>query len=269
MGDGRKTRRVKLRVVGTAAERKRVVGEVFAKKMLALIGALKAADRMANGSGRHTYHIEDLQMASAGVTLAETLTSRGPPPTSGMDLFGEAVAAVDLGRIGVARSLLPCVVPLVRFAKGVSDTFDRMELTIDDQPTITVTSAFLENARRAIAPDPETALPTFFQGEAIGSFDGKILEVDLRAETPKVILRLTAGGAEIDCLCPDLSADDIRPVLDRRVTAVGRAHYDGKSQLPQLLTLTAVPETVEKKGDFLRWQGTFEPFTPEPWSDDQ
>lgn len=125
--------------------------------------------------------------------------------------------------------------------------------------------ARLDELEAQIAALDENPEPKLFTGFAYGSFDGRILEVDLRGEVPQVMLILSAGGREIKCSCPGLSADDIRAVLNRRVNVNGRAFYDGSSGLPAKIEVSHLPTIVET-GDFTKWKGAFSNIEPSEWS---
>ena len=120
-------------------------------------------------------------------------------------------------------------------------------------------------ASTALAEDAERQ--SWFKGSAVGTFDGEIKEADLRGSIPKVIIRLTAGNKDIDCVCPGLSVDDIKSVLNQRVRLTGTAYYDGDSGLPIRIEVTSIPIPIKRAVDFTRWRGSFETFAPE-WDGD-
>ncbi len=122
----------------------------------------------------------------------------------------------------------------------------------------------LASAANAIVRARETALLTRpgrvrFSGEAYAYFDGVLKLVDLLGETQKAVLVLTAGGKQIDCGVDNLSVDQLRAALDRRVVAYGRAHYGPSSGIPERLEVTkAEPVRGFAEADLARWRGSFD-----------
>jgi hypothetical protein len=250
------SRHVKFRVVGTQSFNDRVLAAVFARKLALLIRAMEAADRSANGGKRFEYVITNLTAASpATATLAEQQIGKHAPQFSSVDTFGRCAQAINAGDESFARRHIECATYLAAVAKDAEKSFDHSELTVNGYAAIRIDQFFFNRAKEIVGAKEREEKPTWFRGEAIGTFDGEILEVDLRGDIPKVILRLTSGGKEIDCVCPGLDVEDIRKVLDRRVEVTGRAFYDGRSGLPARIELTRVPTPVRTGVDFSRWKG--------------
>lgn len=251
------SRHVKFRVVGTQSFNDRVLAAVFARKLALLIKAMEAADRSANGGKRFEYVITNLTAASpATATLAEQRIGKQVPYFSSVDTFAQCARAINSGDENLARRHIECATYLAAIAKDAERSFDHGELTVNGYTAIRIDQFFSERAKEIIRGKARVERAAWFRGEAIGTFDGEILEVDLRGDVPKVILRLTSGGKEIDCVCPGLGVEDIRKVLDRRVEVTGRAFYDGHSGLPVRIELTSVPKTVRTGVDFSRWKGS-------------
>ncbi|WP_156932377.1 hypothetical protein [Mesorhizobium sp. LNJC391B00] len=260
---------VRFRIVGTADLQGKVLASVFAQKLAALVRAMEAADKAANGQQRFDFVIVDLKPTSASATLREFRISSKAPDYSSVEIFERCVRSVDTQHYQFAREHLECVKQLVAVAKDVAKTYDHAEITVDNFETVVIDETFLSNATEAITiPDPEVAEAKWFKGVTVGSFDGKILETDIRHSTPKFIVRLTAGGKEITCDCPGFSIDDIRTVLGRRVRLTGRAHYDGTGGLPSKIEVIEKPRLIKENPDFARWRGTFETFTIDDWHGD-
>lgn len=264
------TAEVKFMIVGLHENADRVLARVFSKKLDALVRALEAADTATNGGRRHEFVIANLSAASpASATLAEQVVSRKHVTTPPIEAFGVCINAVNSGRASVDSLYLDIIPHLMTLAKGVEDDFDRGELTVNGNETVLVDHVFLKRVSALIdQPDDEIDHQhLWFSGEAIGTFDGQILEVDVRGTVPKAILRLTSGKKDIPCLCPGISAEQIGNLLERRVEATGRAVYDGTSGLPIRLEMTSTPKIVKPDVDFSRWKGSLEIDPGAEWDD--
>lgn len=109
----------------------------------------------------------------------------------------------------------------------------------------------------------------WYKGTADGSFDGTVKAADLRGALPQITLVLTAGGAQLECICRADDIETIRSALDRRARVYGRAIYDGTGGLPRRVEVRKI-EVASDNRDFTRWRGAFEPFELEPdWVDDE
>lgn len=261
-------RHVKLRVIGTSALNERVKGRVFANKLLALISAVEAADRAANGGKRFEFVIVDLKASSASATISEQRINKLPVIDSSVEVFGRCVQSIDSGNYAFARDHVEVAACIRSLAKDVENAFDRAELTVNGYEPILIDRFFLARAEEAInIPDTAEAKESWFQGSVIGTFDGKILESDFRGTIPQVMLRLTAGGKDILCTCPTLSFEDIKAILKQRVRVTGKAYYSGESGIPQKIEVIALPQLVKQGADFKRWRSQFDVFTPNGWSE--
>jgi hypothetical protein len=254
------------RIVGKPELRNRVLASVFARKLGILIRAMTAADKSANGGKRFDYVIVDMKASSAAATIHEQQVSRLPALEASSVAFGKCLSAVNSGNVAVARRSLECAVLLRALATDVEDTFSHAEVTVNGAPTVVVDRFFLERVTEVVASaKEEKKAEQWFKGSTVGTFDGQILETDLRGSVPQVILRLTAGGKDIHCVCPALTVDEIKTVLNQRVRVSGNAYYDGKSGLPIRIEITSMPHLIKVDADFRRWKGSFSPFEPDSW----
>lgn len=268
MNSDLKKREVYFRLHGQPDMVGRVRAGVFAKKLGELVRAAEAADRSTNSGKRHDLVISKLEAASASATMTEVRVSKKQTAGSGIGVLAMCAEAVTEGKFAVARKYPECVTQLRKLAHGSESIYAHGELIIDGHTPVRIDQFFYKQAEEAARPEDEQVhAPQWFKGMATGSFDGKILEVDLRGKLPKVKLVLTAGEKEIDCVCPSMDSEQLRNVLDRRVRLEGRAYYDGTSGIPariEIMDITAVKEGA----DLRRWKGAFEPFMPEVWEGD-
>lgn len=255
-----------------------VLAAVFAQKLGALVRALKAADKIANGANNHDYTITGLKIGSAQCTLSEQSAPRFTPGMagrSGVHLLGNCLSLVGEGNVEASRRYDACLRPLAALARGAGKVFSYAELQVENLPVIRIDNLLAEQVElieaKALGIDVAVEGPearSWFTGVALGSFDGTIKQVDLRGQLPQVKLVLTAGNKEIDCILRGQDVQRLRDTLDRRVRIEGRAFYDGKSGMPRRIEVTSITP-VKRPGDISRWKGTFEPFQQELWEGDE
>lgn len=267
MRESLEPRDVYLRLHGKPEFNGRVRASVFAAKLAALARASDAADLSRNGGKRHELLISKLEAASASATLTEMRVSSKYPAGSALPILAQCAEAIRDGQFAVARRYPECAAQLRNLARGSEDTYSHGELAFSGIPPLRIDQFFFKQAVEATREE-SSAAARWFKGVATGTFDGKVLEVDLRGSVPKVKLVLTAGGKEIDCVCPTIGVDEIRGILDRRVRLDGDAYYDGKSGLPARITIRSAVPTKEA-ADFRRWKGAFDPFHPTSWEGDE
>lgn len=256
-----------------------VSASVFAAKILVLVRALKAADKIANG-GRspHDYKVARLSSSSPTVLISERVIPQKRPalfiPWSGIPKFEDCFDAVATGQVSRAREFGECTRHLSRLAKGSRRQFGYAEVWTKTDRVYRVDS-FLEEQAEATesdaAPAPIDAIAPerkWFSGSVYGSFDGTVRAVDLRGALPEIKLVLTAGGKQIDCVCTEEHVEQIRAALNRRVRIYGKAIYDGRSGLPRRIEVREISAALIA-GDFSKWRGAFAPFEIEPWEGDE
>jgi hypothetical protein len=255
-----------------------VLASVFAQKLAALVRALKAADKIANGAQSHDYAVTDLKIGSAHVTLAEVAAPKfhsGMSQRSGLETLDTCLSLVGKGNAEAGRRFEPVLRPLAALARGSGKVFSYAELWVEQRTPIRIDALLAEQVElvAAKALSAESAFlqsgagRRWFEGTALGTFDGEIKQVDLRGSLPQVKLVLTAGRKEIDCVLRQPDIERLRENLDRRVRVSGRAFYDGKSGLPRRIEVLDITP-IMPAGEIRRWKAAFEPFVPEPWEGD-
>lgn len=261
-----------------------VSASVFATKLATLVRALRAADKSQNGTATYDYKIKKLHSSDPTAILIETpLPPSAMPPekrwrevsansgfVSGVDAFTNCADAVVVGDAKRAMRFGRTAALVGTLAQGANKSFGYGEVwTYRDKP-LRVDPFLNEQSRSVIEsirkPEPSSS-EQWFKGVASGSFDGTILEVDLRGALPECKLVLSAGKQEIDCVCRAEDIEDIRSALNHRVQLFGRAIYDGKSGLPRRIEVDRM-EPITGQGNLARWKGAFEPFEPSSWESD-
>jgi hypothetical protein len=261
---------IRFRVHGPDTATDEVSAGVFSRQLGTLSRALRAADRAVNGRVVHDYVIASLSSTTPTALLAERPLPRYgaqlPIARSGIDAFTDCVDAVTIGDEDRAIRYADCVKQIAKFAKtGYSEVWTGESTVFRIDPFLT------ERAREIVQPPiTRPVMLTFdqgvgrkwYKGAADGSFDGTVKAADLRGALPQIILVLTAGGVEIDCICRVEDIESIRSALDRRARVYGRAIYDGSSGLPRRIEVRKI-EAVNGAPDFTRWKGAFQPFDME------
>jgi len=265
MADELRSGQIKLRVHGAQDTNSRVRAAVFARQLTALVKALETADKIANGGIRFDYVIAELKNESASATLTEVVTSKKLRKKSGADVLGVAIEGINSLDRNIIEQYSACLPYIASIVRGVSEEFSHSDLSIAGFKPFRVDDFFLKQVQRAqkiAAPKVER----LYSGVAIGTFDGTIKEVDLRGDTPRLKLILRAGGKEIDCVYFGATSEQIREILDRRVSVEGRAHYNGQSGLPERIEILSHKE-VKVNPDILRWRGKFTGLMASDWDD--
>ena len=270
------TGEVRFRVHGRQADGgERVPASVFAQKLAVLVRALRAADAAVNGRVTHDYVISDLQIGSALVELREEEIKKPDLITkqSSITAFEDCVEAIRQGTVERAQFFGKCPRYVSQLAKGSGYRFGYAELWLEKENPVRV-DEFLYEQSTAVAepfkqffPVVQEVEPRWYRGMAHGTFEGVVKGVDLRGALPEVKLILAAGGKQIDCIFRGLEIERIREALDRKVRVEGTAFYDGRSGLPRRVEVTRI-DLAKPVGDFTRWKGSFEPFSPPEWESD-
>jgi hypothetical protein len=247
-----------------------VSAAVFASKLGSLVRALKAADRAANGYAAHDYKIKRLASSSPTALLVERPLPKGMDySSSGIEAFDTCADAVIAGEADRARKFGKCVNHLSSLAAGSEKQFGYGEVWTRDHNVIRI-DAFLKERSQAVISPIKVARPDesteWFKGVVDGSFDGTVLEVDLRGALPEIKLVLSAGGQQIDCVCRQDHLEQIRASLKNRAQIFGRAIYDGRSGLPRRIEVSEIE--IVGGGDLTAWRGAFEPFHAPDWEGD-
>lgn len=269
---------IRFRVHGPDTATDEVSAGIFSRQLNRLFLALQAADRAVNGRKHHDYVIAKLSSSAPMALLRERpiprYRGRVPLWQSGIEAFEDCADAVKVGAEDRAGKYAQCVKHISKFSEdGYSEIWTK------DDTVFRVDSFLIERAKEVMErpTDHSPSLlkhdqaPTraWYKGTAEGSFDGTVKVADMRGALPQITLVLTAGGAEIECICRDDDKESIRVALDRRARVYGRAIYDGKRGLPRRIEVRKI-EVLDQNRDFTRWKGAFEPFEiASDWLDEE
>lgn len=242
---------------GLDMDNRAVRASVFAQKLRTLISALQLADKLANGKPAYDYLISGLINGSAGATIRERRRSHGAPQRSAIAVLESTASAIYNGE-RVNEKITPALVKKVeKLGSGVSKKFSHAELAFSDNNVIRIDDFLLRQTavayKVAMLPDiPHSA--RYFQGIAVGSFDGVLKEIDARGTVLRGKLVLISGGAEIDCVMNKEQVPEARDSFDKRVVIDGTAHYDGLTQMPVRVDVRTIRQ-IKEGADLMRWRG--------------
>lgn len=253
-----------LRLHGLVLDRHgRVPAKVFASKLIQFVSALEAADMFANGRRTHTYVIAGLHTSQPSVILREEPLVEGMPNTrSAFVAFGEAVEGIKANDSRIER-LAPVVSKISRLTSGAATNFAFAEIQMPQQNVIRIDDFLHKRATKA----RRASQGTWFNGVAVGAFDGTLKYVDSRGVLPQIKLVLTAGGNEIDCVCRRDDIETLGEALEKRVRVTGRAIYTSTAPMPLRVEVTKI-ELVKTDVDISKWRGAFNPFEIASWEHD-
>lgn len=263
MGDELKTDELRIRIHAKADTNNRVRGKVFAKQISDLISSLEDSDKIENGGVRHDYVITGLEQRSAQACLTQIVSSHKPRTASPIAILPKILTAIVEEDAATLVRFAGPVARLAKFAKGAGDKYSHTDLQINGAASFRIDEFFERRAVRAVEVS-KPAAPAFYAGIVYGSFDGVVKEVDLRGDTPRLKLILSAGSVEIDCTAPGVSIPDIRAALNARAWVSGRAFYHGDSGLPERVEISEM-KPISSKPDILRWAGKFGAFDVGDW----
>ena len=149
---------------------------------------------------------------------------------------------------------------VAHIADGAGKSFSHSEVVVGQRNNniIRLDQFYQKKAYRALKEyEAIQAKSAYFEGTVYSSFDGQLLEVDLRGQTAKAKLVLSVGGVELDCTCNSVTVENLRDALNQKVTVFALAHYDGKSRLPEHLTIKKI-NIIGADRSLDRWMGKFD-----------
>lgn len=262
---------LRFRVHSTTSDEENVSASVFADKLGRLVRALKAADLALHGKVIHDYKIAKLSSSNPTAVLAEVTLPKFVAldyiGLTAIGAFSDCASAILAGDRDRALRYGACAFHISKLATGSHRNFGYAEVWTANDNIVRVDDLLVHQSRAIV--DPPKALESdihsdWFKGQAFGSFDGTVLEADLRGSLPSIKLVLSAGGEQIDCICRSDDIEMIRSALKRRVRLYGEAVYDGRSGLPKRIQVSEITPIIEG-GDFMRWRDAFEEMSPPDW----
>lgn len=251
------SRDITLTIHGLVEFNDEVDGEVFAEKFSAFMRGLAASDIAANGERRHQFIIGDLRKNTATAQIKERKIKVAAITYSSAGYFEDAIE--EIRRDSQPARLLPLEVvkSVVTLNKGVGRSFEFGEIKVGGDNVIRLDSYLAAQAEKVLSDIKRMeSKPAYFEGMALGSFDGTLRAVDFQQAQKIGVLRLSAGDLPLTCDISRVSLEEITAALEKRAVFYGTARYDGKSGLPKLLEVRRI-EVVPKGDGLVRWQAAF------------
>lgn len=248
-----------LTIHGLDEDNKLVRADVLAQKLQALIRGLRAADLLANGKITHQFIVTEMRIGSAVFQVREKQTNHGEAPHSTIPVFEKAVQSVYHGDRAVARLPSRLVNSITALSSGAEKRFAHGEIGEGDNIVRVDEYLFRQavRAKEAIDVVAGAVAPTYFNGVAVSSFDGTLKLLDSRGTVLLTKLTLTGTSREIDCIVNKDHIPEFREFFDKRVRVEGRAHYNGRTALPERVDAVKI-NPIKAEPNLLQWRGAFE-----------
>ena len=256
-----KLNEVEFKLFGLQHEKNGAVrADVFAKKLTSFIDGLKASDKHINGKKSLNYLITNLEYGSAVARITEIqVNTKITPRNSSIGYFQDTLADVRDGKKlenDTPKNVLKTIASL---GNGTGSKFSHGEIEFVGQNNniVRIDDFFDKRADKALLTlsKPEI-LKGAFSGITYNEYAGTIKEVDLRGRIASAKLFLSAGGAEIDCVCNSISVSNLRQSLNTKVIVNAKAFYDGNKRLPERLDIQKI-RILKQNPDLLRWKSAF------------
>ncbi|MEO5372710.1 MAG: hypothetical protein H7840_00365 [Alphaproteobacteria bacterium] len=264
---------ITLKIHGLEVDNDFVLADVFAKKLGALVNALKRVDRLEHDNKiRHRYIIADLRFGSACATVREKAVSlRNPPKASSVKGLLSLVSSIHDGDTSRAATYPKPLLNDIRIITyGSEKMFSHAEIHFWQGRAFRI-DKFLEERVREVTEvandDNILASPGYFLGTAYGTFDGMLVVLDARGTVLRGKLILDVGRIELDCVMSMDEIPNVREYFKKHVSVEAVAHYDGHQQLPIRLEIRNVRELAEA-ADLTRWRGAIEPRAHDDFDDE-
>ncbi|AYD02046.1 hypothetical protein [Neorhizobium sp. NCHU2750] len=233
-----------------------IQASVFAKMFNSVFSAIKAANKDATEKkSRSEFFISHLKMGSNEFGILEHKRTSGDTPSPSIDLFKRCATSVIRNEFDRVDQFPEVAKGLVRIGDKLNPNyailaqFADMELPID--------GFFAKQTQRYKQHRKERLAPPYFAGNAIGSFEGVIGNIDYRGAAWTGHIVLPGGaGVQIECVFDKTKGEDsFNPFGNKRVSVTGRAIYTGESQLPERIEVITIQEIHSAKS-YLSIQGS-------------
>ncbi|CAN5246136.1 hypothetical protein BH10PSE7_BH10PSE7_43000 [soil metagenome] len=214
---------------------------VFQRMFNTVFRALKAADQDIQKDSR--FFISHLAMGSNEFGIMEN-SPISVVLTPSINLFKYVAFSVYRSEIAIAEVYPNLAKSLKKLGKQVHEDFavfaqfaDGQELPLD--PFFASQIKKLEKSKTLKIASP------FFAGNAIGSFDGRLGDIDYRKAVWTGHLVLHGSNMQVECVFDRSKGEDaFNRFGNKRVTVTGRAIYTGDSQLPERIEVTTMEEVT-------------------------
>lgn len=246
---------------GLDADNRVVRGDVFARKLTALINGLRAADKFANGKASFSYMVEDLATRHSTLTTLREKRRTKKSAVSSVQIYSEIASSVYNGGNVAARFPHLLLRHIYNLCVGVEKQFSHGEIAFVNDNIIRVDDFLIRQADIAghqFGEALDSEEKQFFSGISYGSFDGVIEEIDARGTMFRGKLIPTGGTAEIDCVMNKERIPEVTTKFHKRASVSGIVHYTAESALPARIDVSGIRLLNERgAADLTRWRGAF------------
>ena len=216
-----------------------IPARVFARTFGSLMRALRVAHKATIGEShvRKTLYVSHLKMGSNEFGIGGNEIAVESLRRAAFDTYRS-----NFTRVSQSPEMVKATIILGQIYKkgySISAVFKNEELPLDE--------FFFSQTERLV----ETPIigpvepPQFFAGNVIGSYDGRLGDIDYRGPVWKGHLLLNGSQVSIECVFDRSQGEDsINPHGNKRVSITGRAIYTGEGALPariEVITIQAIP----------------------------
>lgn len=219
-----------------------IPASVFKKAFTTILAALKAADAELHPKRyRSEFFVSHLAMGSNVFGVFEQRRSAEPSLSPSIDLFKKSARAVYRSEYEKVRDITRVANSLIKVGSAISEKYP-CEAQFNGE-SIPLDGFFSRQAERLKQRVFSANHPSFFSGNAVGSFDGRLGNIDYRGATWAGHLMLPGSGVQIECVFDKSQGEDaFNPFGNKRVSITGRAIYTGDSQLPERIEVLTIEE---------------------------
>ncbi len=222
-----------------------VPARVFQTTFNTMFNALKATNTELHGKKRQSdFFISHLAMGSNEVGVVEQQCMHSGIVAPSIAEIGNLINSVYHSDYSLAEQNKKLAKAIIKIGKGIDPSYPAIAYFGSEDDNVPLDAFFADQTKRledSIGAD--AVRPTHFVGSAIGSFDGRLGNIDYRGVSWKGSLVLPGGGLQIQCLFDKSKGEDeYNRFGNKRVSITGTAIYTGDSQLPERIVVTHIEE---------------------------
>jgi hypothetical protein len=219
-----------------------IPAETFKNVFDAVFKALKAASKDVHGrASDNNFLVSHLKIGSSEFGFSES-HNVGDTLSSSIALFKQAAQAVAHSEFSFASEHQSLAKSLGNLGAKI-DTRYSVIAVFGNGEEIPFDDFFCSQARRLVTLERDKKTSTLFAGSAIGTFDGRLGDIDYRGSTWKGHLLLHGSSVEIECTFDKSKGEDVYNQFgNKRVSITGRAIYTGDSHLPERIEVIQIRE---------------------------
>ncbi len=217
-----------------------VPAAVFKKLFDAVYAALMSADREVHPkSASSAFLISYLTVTPCEFGLLEMVMTGGPGAVS---LFRRCAARVYRSDYQILLQHRRLMRPFQRIAAALEQNFVVLVRYHDTE--LPLDEFFRRQVGRVgLANEAPPLTDTWFAGQVVTSFDGRLETIDYRGSVWTGRLTLAGGETQIECVFDkSIGEDGLNPFGNKGVAITGRAIFTGDSPLPERVEVMTIEE---------------------------